>query len=217
MKRRTLKWGSRAAGEVRQRQELRRETILEVAARSLNRAGYRGTSVEDIASELNVSKAALYYYVKNKEQMFVACHEAALDVAMEGLREAHRTGRSPEEKLRTALRWYVEAATGTLKGAVVVSFEKGAVSPAVERRLIRRRDEYELELRRLVEEGIRSGVFCACDAKIVTFAILGAIAWIPKWYSPQGEREPKAIADIISDFVVRGLRCQGDVAPVSGS
>ncbi len=217
MKRRTSRWGSRGAGEVKQRQDLRRETILQAAARHLNRNGYRGTSIEDIATELNVSKAALYYYVKNKQQMFIQCHEAALDLAEAGLKEAARTGRSPEEKLRTAVRWYVEAATGTLNGAVVVNFEKAAVPAAVERRLIRRRDQYELELRRLVEDGIRSGAFCACDAKIVTLAILGAISWIPKWYSPDGERPPKEIADIISDFVVRGLRCVPDALPTAGS
>ncbi len=205
MKRRRPRWGEARRDEAKHRQELRRETILQVAARCLNRHGYRGTSLEDIATELNVSKAALYYYVKSKQDMFVQCHDAAIDLAMEGLREAERAGTSPRDKLRVALRRYVEAMTGTLKGAVVVNFEKGAVAPATERRLIRRRDTYERELRRLVDDAIHSGTSCPCDTRVVTFAILGAISWIPKWYSPHGPQTPGEIATLISDYLVGEL------------
>src|SRR5512146_3090214 len=69
----------------RQRHDLRRETIVQAAARCFNRKGYHGTTIGDLARELRVSKAALYYYVKSKEALLLQCHETSLDIGVEAL------------------------------------------------------------------------------------------------------------------------------------
>ena len=46
--------------------ERKREAILRSAARAFSRAGYHGTSMEDIGESLLMTKGALYYYFKDK-------------------------------------------------------------------------------------------------------------------------------------------------------
>ncbi|MDN5797909.1 MAG: TetR/AcrR family transcriptional regulator [Intrasporangium sp.] len=46
-----------------------REQILEVALRRFTEQGYNGTSLREIAEELGVTKAALYYHFRTKEQI----------------------------------------------------------------------------------------------------------------------------------------------------
>ncbi len=184
--------------------ELRRETILQEAARCFRRKGYRGTTMGDMARQLRVSKAALYYYVKNKEQILFQCHQVSAEMAMEGLRLAERSGGTVAEKLRIVLRHHIESITDKLKGSVVL-LEEGNLTPRLHRQIIRNRDEYEHRLRALVEEGIASGEFVECDPKLVVFAMLGAVVWIAKWYSPEGNRTPREIADVFVAYLVRGL------------
>lgn len=43
-----------------------KEKILEIALRHFQRCGYAGTSIRDIAEELGVSKAAVYYHFRAK-------------------------------------------------------------------------------------------------------------------------------------------------------
>jgi TetR/AcrR family transcriptional regulator len=190
--------------EKKHRHEIRRETILQAAAQCFKRKGYHGTTIEDIARELSVSKAALYYYVKSKEEVFFLCHQASMDLGTEGLLLAESMGGTADDKLRRALQYFVEHTIENLKGCVLL-LEEGMLSPRLHREVVRRRDEYEHRLRDLVSEGVASGVFVPCNPKMAVFAILGAVNWVQTWYSPDGEVGPKEIAEMFATFLVRGL------------
>ena len=43
--------------------------VLRAAARCFNEKGFSGTSLKDVANELGLTDAALYYYVRNKEEL----------------------------------------------------------------------------------------------------------------------------------------------------
>ena len=196
------RWTDRGAG----RQHIRSgrlEIILQSAARCFNRKGYQATKMGDIAHDLGVSKAALYYYVKSKEEIIFQCHSAALDVAMEGIQMAEALPDPADVKLYVALRHFIEGMTDRLKGCVVLT--EGMLSARLYRELVRRRDEYERRLRRIVEAGVASDAFAPCDPKMVVLAMLGAMNWIPRWYSPDGERTPKEIGETFARYLVRGL------------
>ena len=57
-----------------------KQDIIEVAASIFSRFGYKKTTMEDIASAINMGKSSLYYYFKSKEEIFeaVVVHEAEL-------------------------------------------------------------------------------------------------------------------------------------------
>lgn len=191
---------------------VRRESILREAARCFNRKGYHGTTIDDIARQLNVSTAALYYYFKRKEDLLFQCHQMSLEVATQGLHIAAASGGPADDRLRQALHYYIEHITDALSGCVAL-LEEGALSPAGYREIVRRRDEYERQVRKVVEDGIASEVFVPCDPKMMGFAILGAVTWIPKWYRQGGKLLPKEIARILSTYLVRGLQKTPTPAP----
>ena len=154
---------------------------------------------------MGVTKAALYYYVKNKEDLLLQCHQKALDIAIDAVRTALAQASAPDEQLRTVLTRYINGMTDQLAGVVVLLYE-GALSPLHYREIMEQRDEYERMLRGIIEAGIASGVFVPCDAQLVGFAILGALNWIPRWYSPGGPRSAKDIAATFAECFVRGLQ-----------
>jgi TetR/AcrR family transcriptional regulator len=184
---------------------LTREKILAVSARVFNRRGYHGTTLDDIGRALGVRKAALYYHVKNKEELLFQCHLAAVDIGMEGFRRALAQPGAPDEHLRAALAYYIEEMADQLKGTVVL-LEDGALSPDLHARIVERRDEYERTLRQVIADGVAAGIFVSCDPKIAAFVILGAIHWIPKWYRQGGPCSAKEIAEAFSAYLVRGLQ-----------
>ena len=53
--------------------------ILEAARGLFIAQGYRGLSMREIASVLGVSKPALYYHFKDKEELFLAILTAYLE------------------------------------------------------------------------------------------------------------------------------------------
>ena len=213
--RKRMAWGDHEEHR-EQLHELRRESMIAAATHCFSRQGYHGTTMDDIASRLNVSKTALYYYVSNKEELLFQCFLAAMDMGMEGLRLAEQLDEGADVKLRVALEHYIFAITGRMKAGVVL-LEERMLSPRLYREVVRRRDEYEHGMRQIVEEGVASGVFAPCIPKVMVFAILGAVNWIPRWYSPGGPLSGEEIATTFASYLVRGLcRVPSAVVPPPG-
>lgn len=187
--------------EVRQ---LWKDRIIRVAVQAFKKEGYHGTSMDDIARQLNITKGNLYYYFKNKEAILFDCHTACLDIAIGIIEEIKHTGLTPAERLHKWISLYMERMLQELVGSILLLTEEG-LSPSALKLVIERRDYFEKSIREIVAEGMELGEFPPGDPKMLTFAILGSVNWTPKWYNPDGEKQPSEIAAIFADWIVRGI------------
>ena len=182
----------------------KREVLLREAAASLNRRGYHGTSLAEIAKKLGVTKAALYTYVPSKEELLYYCHDSAMDSAFESLQKARAEGSTGLKKLSAALRRYLELMLGE-DGGYVVLLEENAMKPVHVRLIIKRRDEFEQGLRELVVEGMGDGSIVPCNPKLAIFMVMGALNWSRKWYRPNGNWSGPQIATALTQMFERSL------------
>jgi TetR/AcrR family transcriptional regulator len=187
-----------------QQRQSKREALLHEAAAAFNKQGFHGTSLNDIAKKLGVTKAALYTYVPSKEDLLYFCHDWAMDGAFESLEHARGAGGTGLEKLRNTLQHYLEQMLME-GGAFVVLLEENALKPAHAKAIIKRRDEFEVALRSFVTEGIADGSIVPCNEKIAVFLALGALNWVRKWYSPEGAWSAQLIAESLTQMIERGL------------
>src|SRR5688572_2517728 len=179
--------------------------ILKAAAAAFRRLGYHGATVEEIAAALEMKKGNLYYYFRNKEEILFACHQYSLDRLLAILDDIERSGVPAEQKLRRLIRSFVHTILDELHGTALF-LDLEALSPAHLRTVIARRDRFDKGMREVLKEGIRSGTFVYADAKLLSFAILGAVNWIPRWYSPEGPSTSEEIAERFADYLIAGLR-----------
>ena len=56
----------------------RKQEIIEAAKKRFAKNGYSPTSMDDIAKDVGITKASLYYFFKGKEQIFAAIIEEVL-------------------------------------------------------------------------------------------------------------------------------------------
>jgi TetR/AcrR family transcriptional regulator len=201
-------WGNALPSQA-ERAELKRNSIFREAARCFNRTGFHGTSMDDIARRLGVTKAALYRYVPNKHEVLFASFELAMDSSFANLERGEKEGANGLEKLRIALRGYLEDLIGKL-GHPVVLLEENALLPDQSRAVIRRRDAAEKRYRKLVEEGIEDGSVAPCDPKLAVFALLGAINWVPKWYRDDGEWTAAQVSESLVNLITRSIVAHPD-------
>ncbi len=182
-----------------------RVQILKSAAAAFRRVGYHGATVEEIAAALKMKKGNLYYYFKNKEEILFACHQYSLDRLMELLDEVERSGLRPDEKLRRLIRAFVQTILDELHGTALF-LDLEALSPAHLKTVIVRRDRFDRGIRHVLDEGLNDGTFLRGDSKLLTFAILGAVNWIPRWFDPSGAATSEQIADSFADYLIAGLK-----------
>ncbi len=77
----------------------RTDEILKAAQEAFARHGYKKTTIEDIADRLGMVKSALYYYYRNKQELFVAVIEHEVILFFENIRALLDDGAGTEEKL----------------------------------------------------------------------------------------------------------------------
>ena len=182
-----------------------RVEILTSAAKAFRKLGYHGATVEQIAAALHMKKGNLYYYYKNKEEILFACHQYSLDRLMQLLDEIEASTLPADEKQRRLVHAFVHTILDELHGTALF-LDLEALSPAHLKAVIVRRDRFDHAIRQIVEEGIVQGVFAPNDAKLLTFALMGAVNWIPRWFKPEGAASSQQIADLFADFFIAGLR-----------
>ena len=201
-KRRT--WGN-AVPSLSEAAELKRASIVEAAAQCFKRSGFHGTSMDDIAERLGVSKAALYRYVNGKHELLFEIFNFALDSGFANLERGEAEGRNGLEKLRIALRGYLADLIGKLHHPVVL-LEENALLPKHSAAIIARRDAAERRYRKLVEKGIADGsVLASCNPKLAVLALLGAMNWVPKWYRADGEWSADEVADSLVSLLMNSI------------
>lgn len=207
-RRRAAKGGRPRRGSVELARQRTRVEILKSAAAAFRRLGYHGATVEQIAAALHMKKGNLYYYFKNKEEILFACHQYSLDRLTELLDQILASGDEPDEQLRRVIVAFVHTILDELHGSALF-MDLEALTPAHLKAVIVRRDRFDHGLRAILNRGIEEKVFGANDAKLMSFAILGAVNWIPRWYKPDGPASSHEIADRFADFLIAGLRPAG--------
>jgi TetR/AcrR family transcriptional regulator len=196
------------AGE--DRFEGKRIEILKTAAAAFRKRGYHGASVDEIASSLAMTKGNLYYYFKNKEDILYACHDYSLTLILEVMDEIRREEIAADEKLRKLIVAFVHLIIDELH-STALTLDLQALSPSLLRKIIARRDRFDRGLRAIIQEGIDEGLFAPADTKLVAFAIMGAVNWIPKWFNPEGRASSEQVGRIFADFLVGGLRAHSAI------
>ena len=196
---------------VQELKDQRREAILQSVASVLRNSSMSSITMEDIASELGITKGNLYYYFKNKQDILFHCHMRSMEISLEALDVAQAHGGTPAQKLRVLLIGHIRTSLQDgFGGRLQTDLED--MRPDQRKLYVRKRDELEQGVRRLIEEGIRRGEFECPNVKIAGFAILGAINWMPKWYRPNGRYSPAQIAEEMVDYFMRGLTVPGNAA-----
>ncbi|MFC4948770.1 TetR/AcrR family transcriptional regulator [Pseudonocardia sp. GCM10023141] len=188
------------------RRELVENEMYEHAIRLFAERGFAGTSLQDIADAMGMTRPALYYYVKSKDELLA---KLAADVA----------GGSAVEMAELVARPDLDA-VGKLRAIARMSVVRLARQP--DRFLLLIRSEAELpaalaesydDNRRavlktvadVIEQGIVAGQLRPVDARVAALAVLGMCNWVAWWFRPDRD-DVDAVADQLADMALAALQ-----------
>jgi AcrR family transcriptional regulator len=182
-------------------------TILKGATVVFRREGFARARLEDVAAEVGVNRASLYYYVGTKEELLVALIEQPAYDMTRRCREALEADVPADQKLRRALHAYIEDLQNHPELFLLFSESQHIATIPEAARIVANAEAYGKTLLAIVEEGVASGVFRSdLDPRLVMLGILGMHNWIPRWYTPGGRNSLEQIGDTFAELVMSGLR-----------
>ena len=183
---------ARKASETRW--ELQKDRMLRAAARCFNEKGYSGTSLKDVSAILGLTDAALYYYVRNKEELVYLCYLRAGDVGREALDRAIAEGDNGLDTVRRYLRYHLEAMTGE-RGPIAIMSEIPSLKPAHRDEILEISRRHSARFEDVLEKGISDGSIAPCDVRMTGNAIMGSLNWVPKWFHGDAAVANKVVAE----------------------
>jgi AcrR family transcriptional regulator len=188
------------------------DEIVAAAARVFRAQGYADATLEDVAREVGINRATLYYYVADKGELLVEVVREPVARLTRELGEVSELDADPSEKLVLALRNHVRAFGDNYPHLFVFLAENLHMHPARNREILADAQRYGDLLTGIIEEGIDVGQFRAdIDPRLSMLAVIGMCNWTHRWYREDG---PNALEDIGEGFVELFLR--GIVAPGAG-
>jgi len=196
-------WKGAVPSKQEQREQKRKAT-LRVAARIFNKKGYHNTSLDEIAEELGVTKAALYYYVSGKDELLYECikltHECGRRARMAV--EAHQG--SALERLRILYGQFIVNLINE-QGAYSTSGDILALPEEQRDELLEARRLFDRYSRQLLADAVAEGSLREVDVRLTSNFVLGAINWILRWHSDEESRTPELIAESFLDLIFNGI------------
>jgi AcrR family transcriptional regulator len=178
--------------------------LLDEAARQLNARGVSLTSLTDVADMLGVSRAALYYYVDDREDLVFQVYRRSCEIMARRLGEAARSGR-------TAIQVIQDFVTATLdpdEPEIAALSEIGLLRSAERETVLALYEGVVARLAGVLEAGARAGEIRPCDFEIVARTLISMVYWIPlagRWTVAVEAVDRPALVAVLNDIIENGF------------
>ena len=184
--------------------ESQRDKILKAAASCFNQKGFSGTSLKDVSRHLGLTDAALYYYVKNKEELVYQCYLRAAELGREAMDRGVAEGSTGLEQAYLYIRYHVEGMVGE-EGPVAIMSEIPSLRRKHRNEILEISRRHSAAFEDILDRGIDDGSIAPCDVRMTGNAIMGSINWIPKWYHGKASMALE-ICEEFPAILTRGLK-----------
>ena len=184
---------------------VKKDAVLRTAAHLFLVHGYQRSSMAQLAAQLQITKPALYYYFRNKEEILVECHRNGIADIEAMLEKTSVNQGNGLRKLYMFVETYAAAIMYGEFGRCLAMLDETELSPATRREVRTMKRRLDTTLRGYVEEGIEDGSIGPCIPKLVAFSIYGAINSIGAWYHPDGALTSEEIAREFARMLTQGL------------
>lgn len=173
------------------RKEDRAEHIYRVAAEIMCQKGYEATSMNDIGEAVGLTKAGIYHYIRGKEQLLFQIMSYAMDMVDLDVIGPAREVKDAEQRLRLILERHARRILEVGGAVTVLLDEMWALRPAHRRIIKSRKRAYFDLIRDTLDRLAAEGKLREVNTTVATFALMGILNWISRWYRREGKVNSK--------------------------
>jgi len=157
---------------------LKREAFYRVGAIYFNQKGFKGTSLDEIASSLDVTKGAFYYHIKNKEELLYQCFNRTLDVEKTLLTEAGKIEETGLKKVELSLR-YLFNVQFTEEGPLIRYRSLPSLDEEHRKNILKATKKNSGKLGAYIRQGFDDNTLRKIDADVAQHILSGAVEASP--------------------------------------
>ena len=182
------------------------EKIIKAAVPIFLKKGYLGTGIREIASNLGVKAASLYYYIRSKQELLEKIPDIFIGKMLEESKKILSDKKLNAKKKFELFVTDLLQRMASFKPYATVSFrDYHFFSPHLSNQIRKDRKKYEEIFRAILREGIKDGEFKIMDVSITSMGIFGMFMWSYIWIEQKGRMKVKEIAKIFCNILFEGI------------
>lgn len=185
--------------------------IMDQACLLFARVGFVGTTLADIADAVNLTRGAIYYYFRSKEELLDRIVGDVTAMPLNEIAEWRLTApKAPSERLRSFVKMRIHGVLGRQIRMQMIQVTEAALSPDILKRHLDAKRRILAEYRDIIQSGIRAGAFRAQDDRIAALGIIGMVNWTVSWVDADRQPDVAAIAAQLADMAVQSVAIPPD-------
>ena len=184
--------------------EQHRDAILAMAARLFADRGYAAGSIAELAAACGVSKALLYHYYRDKEQLLFDIADRYIDSLLTIVDEVESERLAPDAHLRRLIERFMQAYEHAAAYHRVLVQDVKYLSPAHRRRVVGKQGQVVDAFARAIAP-VAPQLSGDALLKPVTMTLFGMINWTFTWLKESGPLTYAQMAPVVADLFLRGV------------
>jgi AcrR family transcriptional regulator len=183
--------------------DTKRESILRAAQQLFHEQGYADTTMDQIVAALGVTKPYVYYYFRNKQEIFevlaweptVACF-TVLDFPPDDQRPAHmKVAEGLEQLIRLTIAYHPTA--------FFAYRDPQAFRPEFAAALKKIANHFYDKLCALMEQARSEGTLSFRETRVTALAACSIPGFLYSWYRPDGRIPPEQMVQELTELAWR--------------
>ena len=179
------------------------ERILEEAVKLFYERGFTGTTLDDIAAELGVTKPFIYTHFRGKVELLAALCKPTIELSLAAVADAAAQTGTPTERLRAAITDFTKVVLHRQPNIAIYFREEKNLSAGSLAEINALRRRFDRVLSDLLIEGVAAEEFEIQDHSLAALALGGMISWAYTWYRPGGRLTIEETAAQMADLALR--------------
>jgi TetR/AcrR family transcriptional regulator len=159
--------------------ELRRKQILDAARKLLFETGMKAISINKIANEAELGVGTIYFYYKNKEEIFAALQEEGLKLLHKEIEKIYKSTKDPDKKLKEMAFAYLQFTKKKKNYFDIISYflssSEVIFPPNLKTQIDLSGNKIVSLISCTVDDGIKDGLFKSLDSRRFSILFWGTI------------------------------------------
>jgi AcrR family transcriptional regulator len=184
----------------------REQEIIAAAAKVFKDKGYHAATTRDIAAEVGIQQATLYYYISSKEELLYLVVREPIARLYDQVEAIGKANTPTRVKIERALQAHLTAFDANYPHMFVYVQELPNLLTVLQDKIRESPWQYQHVWENILQQGVARGELRPeLDVPTTVFMILGMCNWMHRWYRKGGRLPIEALAQQYASAILDGL------------
>jgi len=192
----------------------REQEIIAAAAKVFKDKGYHAATTRDIAAEVGIQQATLYYYISSKEELLYLVVREPIVRLFSQVADIAKAQIPTRSKIERALHAHLAAFDANYPHMFVYVQELPHLIDILQDKIRESPSRYQHLWEAILQQGLDSGELRAdLDVTATVFMIMGMCNWLHRWYRKGGRLDTDTLAQQYASALLDGISARPAPSP----